>query len=128
MASYLKNRWVSPSFPGDGKTTFDKNTSGGDLMLTDYVLQDASYTAFRDITLGYEVPGRFTKKIKLSSVRAYCSAINLIYLMGSDYKGVNPEARFTNGPYSEAFPLVAGYQRGTYPLTRSFVLGVDITF
>ncbi|MEI6275088.1 MAG: TonB-dependent receptor [Prolixibacteraceae bacterium] len=127
-ANYLANRWVSPSFPGDGKTTFDKTTSGGDLCLTDYVMQDASYFAFRDVTLGYQVPDQIIKKFKLSSVRAYCTAANLLYFMAADFKGVNPEARFTTGPYSKAFPLVSGYQRGTFPLTRSFVLGVDINF
>jgi TonB-linked SusC/RagA family outer membrane protein len=127
-ASYLANRWVSPSFPGDGNTTFDKTTSGGDLCLTDYVMQDASYAALRDLTLGYKVPDRISKSIKLSSLRFYFSASNLVYLMGSDYKGVNPETRMTSGPYSSAFPLVSGYQRGTFPLTRSFIFGVDINF
>lgn len=127
-ANYLANRWVSPSYPGDGKTTFDKTTSGGDLCLTDYVMQDASYAALRDLTFGYKVPDRISKSIKLSSLRVYFSASNLIYLMGRDYKGTNPEARFTSGPYSSAFPLVSGYQRGTYPLSRSFIFGVDINF
>lgn len=127
-ANYLANRWVSPSYPGDGKTTFDKTTSGGDLCLTDYVIQDASYAALRDLTFGYKVSDRISKSIKLSSLRIYFSASNLIYLMGKDYKGTNPEARFTTGPYSSAFPLVSGYQRGTYPLSRSFIFGVDINF
>ena len=103
-------------------------TSGGDLELTDYVMQDASYIAFRDFTLGYQVPVRIAKSLKLSSIRAYCTATNLFYIMGSDYKGVNPEARFTTGPYSKAFPLVSGYQRGTYPLTKAFTLGIDVNF
>jgi TonB-dependent starch-binding outer membrane protein SusC len=128
VAAYVANRWVSPSFPGDGKTTFDKTTSGGDLELTDYVMQNASYIAFRDFTLGYQVPARIAKSLKLGSIRAYCTATNLFYIMGSDYKGVNPEARFTTGPYSKAFPLVAGYQRGTYPLTKAFTLGIDVNF
>ena len=128
MAAYLENRWVSPTFPGDGKTTFDKTTSGGDLCLTDYVMQDASYTALRDLTFGYKVPDNISKSIKMSSVRVYFSASNLFYLMAPAYKGVNPETRFTTGPYSSAFPLVSGYQRGTFPLTRSFIFGVDINF
>ncbi len=127
-ASYLANRWVSPSFPGDGKTTFDKTTSGGDLCLTDYVMQDASYVALRDLTFGYKVPDRISKSINLSSIRVYSSASNLFYVMGSDYKGINPETRRTSGQYSSAFPLVSGYQRGTFPLTRSLIFGVDINF
>ena len=48
--------------------------------------------------------------------------------MGTNYKGVNPEARNNTGPYSSAFPLVDGYQRGSFPLNRTFTLGVDINF
>jgi len=127
-AAYLVNRWVSPSFPGDGNTTFDKTTSGGDLELTDYVMQDASYASFRDITLGYMVPEKISKRFKLNSLRAYFSASNLFYFMAPGYKGINPETRKTTGPYSSAFPLVSGFQDGTFPLSRSFIIGVDINF
>lgn len=126
--AYTVNRWVSPSFPGDGKTTYDKNTSGADLELTDYVLQDASYMALRDLSLGYQIPARLVKAMNLSQFRVYCSAQNLVYLMGSNYRGINPEARMNTGPYSSAFPLVDGYQRGSFPLSRTFTVGVDINF
>jgi hypothetical protein len=59
-------------------------------------------------------------------VRAYFSAQNLIYLMGSNYRGVNPEARTTSGVYDN--PLIDGYQRGVFPLERTFTLGIDVTF
>jgi TonB-dependent starch-binding outer membrane protein SusC len=126
--AYLANRWVSPAFPGDGMTTYDKNTSGGDLLLTSHGLQDASHAALKDCTLGYKFPDKVIKSLGLSQLRLYASAENLIYLMGTDYKGINPEARMTSGPYSSAFPLVDGYQRGAFPLNRTFTVGVDINF
>ena len=39
--SYNTNRWLSPMFPGDGKTPY--STVGFNWMLTDYVIEDASY-------------------------------------------------------------------------------------
>jgi len=48
--------------------------------------------------------------------------------MAPGYKGVNPEGRKNTGPYSSAFPLVDGYQRGVFPLNRTYTLGVDINF
>ncbi|MEI8272001.1 MAG: TonB-dependent receptor [Paludibacter sp.] len=127
-AAYLANRWVSPMFPGDGMTTYDKNTSGGDLLLTSHGLQDASYLAMRDCTFGYALPDKIVRSFGLSKFRLYFSGNNLLYFMASSYKGINPEARMTTGPYSSSFPLVDGYQRGSFPLNRTYTLGLDINF
>jgi len=126
--AYTNNRYVSPMFPGDGKTVYSNTTSGSDLLLTDYAIQDGSYAALRDFTLGYTVPIKIVKMLGLSQFRGYFSAQNLVYLMAPGYKGVNPEARKNSGPYSSAFPLVDGYQRGVFPLNRTFTLGVEINF
>ena len=126
--AYTNNRFVSPMFPGDGKTVYSNTTSGSDLLLTDYAIEDASYAALRDFTFGYNVPDKVIKKLKLAQLRAYFSAQNLIYLMAPGYKGVNPEARRNSGQYSSAFPLVDGYQRGVFPLNRTYTVGIDINF
>jgi TonB-linked SusC/RagA family outer membrane protein len=126
--AYTNNRYISPMFPGDSKTVYSNTTSGSDLLLTDYAIQDGSYAALRDFTFGYKIPQKIVKSLKINQFRAYFSAQNLIYLMSPGYKGVNPEARRTSGPYSNAYPLVDGYQRGVFPLNRTFTLGVDINF
>ncbi|MDQ1296926.1 MAG: TonB-dependent starch-binding outer membrane protein SusC, partial [Bacteroidota bacterium] len=125
-AAYTANRFVSPMFPGDGQTVYSTTTPGNQILLTDYSIEDASYAALRDFSFGYEVPENMAKSIGIYSIRAYFSAQNLIYLMGSDYRGVNPEARNTSGSYNN--PLIDGYQRGVFPLNRTYTLGVDITF
>ena len=126
--AYTNNRFVSPMFPGDGKTVYSNTTSGSDLLLTDYALEDGSYAALRDFTFGYTLPQKITNLLKINQFRAYFSAQNLIYLMAPGYKGVNPEARRNSGPYSSAFPLVDGYQRGVFPLSRTMTVGFDISF
>lgn len=124
--AYTNNRYVSPMFPGDGKTVYSTTTSGGDLMLTDYVIEDGSYASLRDFTLGYKLAQNLVKRLKLNDVRAYFSAQNLLYFMAENYRGINPEARRTSANYSS--PLMDGYQRGAFPLSRTFTLGVDIVF
>lgn len=124
--AYTNNRYVSPMFPGDGRTVYSTTTSGGDLMLTDYVIEDGSYASLRDFTLGYKLPAQLVKKIKINDVRAYLSAQNILYWMAKDYRGINPEARRTSSQYNS--PLIDGYQRGAFPLNRTFTLGVDIVF
>jgi hypothetical protein len=137
--AYVSNRYLSPNFPGDGKTVYGTTTNGGDLMLSDYCMEDASYAALRDLSIGYNLPGKTAKKIGLSGVRVYFSGQNLMYLMGSDYRGINPEARkessntadqdFSPNPQeNSANPLRDGYQRGAFPLNSTFTIGADITF
>jgi TonB-linked SusC/RagA family outer membrane protein len=124
--AYTKNRYVSPMFPGDGQTVYSNTTSGNDLMLTDYCIEDGSYIALRDFSLGYTIPEKLMKLVGFTSLRAYVSAQNLLYIMGSGYRGVNPEARVTTGTYNN--PLIAGYQRGVFPLNRTYTIGFDLTF
>lgn len=122
--NYNTNRWLSPMFPGDGKTPY--STVGFNWMLTDYVIEDASYFALREVIMGYTLPQRMMKAIHLSSARFYFSAQNLYFQSGSNYRGISPEARFTTGPY--AVPGVDGYQRGSFPMPKTFLFGIDINF
>lgn len=122
--AYNANRWLSPMFPGDGKTPY--STVGFNWMLTDYVVEDASYTALREVIVGYTLPAKWTRAIRLSSARLYFSAQNLYFHTPGNYRGINPEARFTTGPYNT--PLVDGYQRGSYPMPRTYLFGIDVNF
>ncbi len=118
------NRWISEQFPGDGKTPyFDFGFNG---MLTDFVVEDASYASVRTVILGYALPSKFTKKANIKGMRVYASADNLVYFMGKNYRGINPEARTTSAAY--ASPLIDGYQRGAFPIMRTVTFGLDFTF
>jgi TonB-dependent starch-binding outer membrane protein SusC len=122
--NYNSNRWLSPAFPGDGKTPY--STLGFNWMLTDYVIEDASYYALREVMIGYTLPQRAVKAIHLNSARFYFSAQNLYFGTPGNYRGISPEARFSTGPY--AVPGVDGYQRGSFPMPKTFLFGIDINF
>ncbi len=124
--SFTDNRWISPANPGDGKTPYFTNGYTNAWTQSDYILQDASYASLRDIVLGYTLPARWVNKARLSNLRLYASAQNLIFITSNSYKGLNVEARSNIGAY--ASPLVDGYQRGAFPLNRGFLFGVEIGF
>ncbi|RYY95818.1 MAG: TonB-dependent receptor [Chitinophagaceae bacterium] len=123
--AYTANRWVSPANPGDGRTPYFTN---GNIswVATDIMVEDASFWAVRELIVGYTLPAKLTKAIKLSSARFYFSAQNLYYHFASGYRGINPEARTTGGTYDT--PLIDGYQRGGFPLPKTFLFGVDVNF
>lgn len=118
------SKWLSPLNPGDGKTPY--YTSGFNWMLTDYVVEDASYMALREVIAGYTIPKAITKKLHLGSVRFYATAQNLFYKTAKGYRGLNPEATFQSGAYVS--PLIDGYQRGSFPINKAFRFGVDLSF
>ena len=122
--NYNSNRWLSPSSPGDGKTPYE--SIGFNWLLTDYVVEDASYFALREVNIGYTLPNAFCKQVGLSSMRLYSSGQNLFFQSAKGYRGINAEGRSNSGPYASA--IVAGYQRGSFPIAKTIVFGIDINF
>ena len=93
----------------------------------DSQIQDASYIALRNFTIGYTLSPDVTRNVGLGSLRFYVAATNLLYLMGDDYTSLNPEGvEITNGGYLG--PTTYGVQVGASPVVRSFTLGVNVNF
>lgn len=122
--NYTKNRWLSPAYPGDGKTPY--STIGFNWMLTDYVVENASYMALREVIIGYTLPVKFASRLRLSNMRLYFSGQNLFFRAANNYRGINIEGRLTSGAYNT--PLVDGYQRGSFPMQKTVLFGLDINF
>ncbi|MEI8058761.1 MAG: SusC/RagA family TonB-linked outer membrane protein, partial [Ferruginibacter sp.] len=125
ITTYNQNRWVSAMYPGDGKTPVSRGT-GFNWMLTDYVIEDASYWSLREVNLSYAFKAALIKRLKLNGLRLYLSAQNIYFHMAPNYRGLNPEGRFQTGPYSSV--LIDGYQRGAFPIPRTFLVGIDVNF
>ncbi len=94
---------------------------------TDAMIQDASYTALRNLTIGYSLKPDLIDGIGLGSLRVYLGATNLLYVMNSDYTSFNPEGvEITNGGYLG--PTTYGVQVGASPVVRGFTLGLNVNF
>jgi len=131
---WVENRWVSPNNPGDGRTPNHESGSGvANVGMTDWVVQNGSYIALRNVTLGYTLPREIAQRFSLRSVRFHVSAENLLYIWNigmrgtTPYKGINPEARSGTGGRG-ANPLIDGFQRGGFPIQSSIVFGLNINF
>lgn len=91
---------------------------------TDAAIQDASYIALRNLTIGYTLKEDLANRIGLSSIRLYGAATNLLYLMADNYTSYNPEGVKTAG----AGPTTYGAQVGASPIVRSFTIGLNVNF
>lgn len=84
-----------------------------------YFIEDGSFLRCSDITVGYTVPSKITKKWGISKARFYVSASNLFII--TNYSGFDPEVDIQTG-------LTCGMDYNRYPRSRSFVFGTNITF
>ncbi len=125
--AFIENRWISPANPGDGKTPYFTNGYTNAWTQSDYIVQDASYWALREVLVGYSLPAKLTKKTGLNTIRFYFSAQNLYYHTAKSYNGINPEARNTTGSLYGS-PLLDGYQRGAFPINQTFLFGLNLNF
>lgn len=84
-------------------------------------IEDGSFLRLKNITLGYTVPGQWTRKAAISKLRVYASAQNLFCLTG--YSGYDPEVS-TSGNN----PMTPGMDWGAYPKSKVITFGLDIQF
>ncbi|AUS04906.1 SusC/RagA family TonB-linked outer membrane protein [Pseudotamlana carrageenivorans] len=94
---------------------------------TDDHIQDASFIALRNITLGYTIPESFTSKYSIDRLRLYLTGENLLFFTAADYEGFNPEAAGQTSDNANT-PLTAGYQRGDGPVVRTISAGINFQF
>jgi len=94
---------------------------------TDAMIQDASFVALRNLTIGYTFDQDLMDKIGLNSVRLYAAATNLLYLWSDDYTSYNPEGVKTSGS-DYLGPTTYGAQVGASPVVRSFTIGLNVNF
>ena len=85
------------------------------------VVEDGSYLRLKTLTLGYTIPKRLTQKIGIDNLRFSLSGWNLLTF--TDYSGMDPEVS-TRGKD----PLTPGFDYSAYPIAKSFVLGIQLTF
>lgn len=79
-------------------------------------LYSGNFLRISNMTLGYNVPVKYTKKLLIQKLRAYISVDNLYTFTANDFVGYNPET-YSNG--------IIAWQ---YPATRTFIGGIQLTF
>ena len=114
-------RWKSPSDIGDGNTNrANRKQTGNNSRTSTWHIEDGSYLRLQNIAVGYTLPKKWTSKAYIQRLRIYLSAQNLF--TWTEYSGYNPEV---SGSTSALTP---GEDYGTYPLARTFMVGLNITF
>ncbi len=87
-----------------------------------YYIEDGSYLRIAQVTLGYNIPKGWLNKFMISNARIYFTANNLATISG--YSGYDPEVKAAN----DNVVCTPGYDSSMYPRSRSYVIGLNLTF
>ncbi len=89
--------------------------------------QDASFTRLKDVTLSYTLPKALCSKAHLSDVMVYFSGRNLYTWTG--WTGWDPESRQIGRGSSSTDEYGNSVSwEDNYPMTKSFTIGLNVTF
>jgi len=113
MAS-SNNYWKKPGDTGCQPKPVAGQSVSNDATLSTRWLADGSYLRVKDVTLSYSLQERALKKLNVKGLKFYVSGLNLYCF--NDVNFWDPEQGLTG--------LVAG----GYPLTKSFVGGIELSF
>lgn len=118
-----RSGYLSRAWSGEGSTDRYHRISArqeGNLLVSDYFLEDGSYARIKNVQLGYDFCNRVIKKNKIiSQCRLYLSAQNLFTF--TNYSGLDPEIGSSNA-------TVNGIDSGFYPQARVWTVGLNLKF
>src|SRR5439155_11247083 len=110
--AFAENRWT-PDHPTDQyPRAYNRQDEYWISNANTYFLRDASYVRLKSLDIGYRLPARFTRGLRVQDVRVYANGFNL--LLWDKFRVVDPETRDQQGQY--------------YPQQRVFNVGASITF
>jgi TonB-linked SusC/RagA family outer membrane protein len=122
QSTRVLDRWRRP-----GQVTYmPKATSAKDnLLASTRFVEDGSYLRLKTLTLSYDVSLKLMKKWKITKVQPYFTAQNVLTF--TNYKGFDPEVNeFGTNPDLQG--VVQGVDWGTYPQSKSYILGLNVEF
>jgi TonB-linked SusC/RagA family outer membrane protein len=129
---YYRNHW-SPTNPSNryARINYNDDVSANNVASSIYV-ENGSYLRLRNVTLGYTLPVAVSQKMTLNRVRLYFAAQNLFTI--TKYSGLDPEIGQPTGTdpnnnnASSNNATASGVDVGTYPSSRFFTFGLNVTF
>lgn len=123
---YYNNYWRGAGTSNEyaRATLIDANKNN---RASDHFIEDGSYLRLRNLKIGYSLPESIISQLGMSNLNIYVSGQNLLTF--TKYTGWDPEI----GQVSDQNGTTGGVQTrgidfGSYPVSRSFTLGLNLQF
>ncbi|MDD3568590.1 MAG: TonB-dependent receptor [Bacteroidales bacterium] len=108
------NYWKQPGDTGVNPKPIAGQSSNSYAFASTRWLEDGSYVRIKDVTLSYTLPKNVTNQMKLGGLKVFVSATNPYTF--HDVNFWDPERGVT------------GMGTGIYPMTKSFIGGIELSF
>jgi hypothetical protein len=106
--------WKKPGDTGCNPKPIAGNASNSYSYSSNRWIEKGDYFRIKDITLSYQLPNTLLNKVGLKSTRIYASGLN-VYTF-HDVNFWDPERG------------IDGMGYGIYPVSKSFIVGLDLSF
>ncbi len=110
------DRWTAE---GTADTQPRVTNGGHNYNVSDHFIEEGAFFRLRNVQLGYSLPQRLLEQVHLEKFRIYVSATNL--KTWASYSGYTPEI-------SSNSVLSVGIDRGIFPIAKTILGGINITF
>ena len=117
QSTTVLDRWKRPGMITDIPRAGNINNSN----VSSRFVEDGSYIRLKTLTLSYNFKKKVLSSLGLDNLSVYGTVNNLFTL--TKYTGYDPE--LNSGGNSST---LLGVDNGTYPQTRSFIFGLNLTF
>jgi TonB-linked SusC/RagA family outer membrane protein len=114
---YVIDRWTGPGSTNEHPRLTTEATRNN--IFSSYFVENGSFARLKNIQIGYTIPGKILRKIKVESLRFYLAGNNLLTL--TRYQGFDPDISSPNA-------LSAGVDYGFYPQAKNIMGGVQLKF
>ncbi|MDR3706021.1 MAG: TonB-dependent receptor [Paludibacteraceae bacterium] len=91
-------------------------------VVSDWAVEDGSFLRFSSLTVGYTMPSKIIRKLKIQKLRFFVTASNL--WLWTNYSGFDPEV----DTRSSSNPLTTGVDYSAYPKSKGFNVGLNLSF
>ena len=114
--------WKSEQEPGDGQVPRpnDAPTGNNREPWNSRYLDYGTYLRINNINLSYMLPASYVQHLRLNSARIYISASNPFLFTKNE--SFNPDVSNSDNP------LTPGIDQNNYPLAKSLVIGLNLSF
>ena len=116
MMAEVADRWTS----NNASNTVPKYNGYIKNELYSRFIEDGSFLRLKNLTFGYTLPQKWTRKFYVNKLRIYFSAQNLFVVTG--YSGYDPEVSAASSS-----PVTPALDWGSYPKSKVYTFGIDLS-
>lgn len=111
--------------PSNTNTDVPKALTGRTRRVSTRWVKDGSFVRLKNLSLGYNFPKPVLEKLRISKLRIYGSAQNILTF--TKYQGYDPEVNYSSDGNTDSNRNL-GLDYGSYPNAKSYTIGLNLGF